>query len=155
MIIGFDILHTIPHLRWTPTGLGYKKYFITWSPVPKLYIHHLDPEPFSQNTYTLTTHNCAESHSEFLIKNPNLLWQNPQFFVTLHFKVNEDVNPTRTSHRGMNPTHYSLAIKELLQLEHERLIKPTSSHGHGKPFTSIKGLNKSEENFGLLSITFP
>lgn len=27
----------------------------------------------------------------------------------------------------MNPSHYSLAVQELLQLEQERLIKPTSS----------------------------
>lgn len=48
----------------------------------------------------------------------------PQFFI---FKKNEDINPTRASHRGMNPDHYDLAQKELAQLQQEGIIEPTTS----------------------------
>lgn len=48
----------------------------------------------------------------------------PQFFI---FNKNEDINPTRASHRGMNPDHYDLAQKELAQLQQEGLIEPTTS----------------------------
>ncbi|KAJ9567786.1 hypothetical protein OSB04_003752 [Centaurea solstitialis] len=38
---------------------------------------------------------CASSHTEFLMKNKNPLWLNPSFFVSLPFKQNEVVNPTK------------------------------------------------------------
>lgn len=73
LIIGFDILHTISHLRWTAEGLRYKNCCLPWSSIPNLYIHHIDPDPFSQITYDLLTYHCADSHSEFLTKHPNPL----------------------------------------------------------------------------------
>lgn len=126
-MVFYDILHTIPHLRWTAEGLRYKDFCLPWSSVPNLYIHHIDPDPFFQITSDLLTYHCADSHSEFLTKHSNPLWQNLRFFVRLPFKLNEDINPTKASHRGMNPIHYALAVQELQQLEQERLIEPTSS----------------------------
>ncbi|KAK9705313.1 hypothetical protein RND81_07G047500 [Saponaria officinalis] len=59
---------------------------------------------------------CAESHSEFLTKCSSPLWQNPEFFITLPLKKNEDINPTKVSHMGMNPDHYTLAFKKAEQV---------------------------------------
>ena len=63
------------------------------------------------------------SHFEFFLKNPNLLWKNLKFFIYLPFKKNEDVNPTKASHRGMNPEHLALATQELSTLLSEGLIE--------------------------------
>ena len=69
----------------------------------------------------------ANSHSEFLLKNPNPLWKNQKYFIYLPFKKNEDVNPTKTSHRGMNPEHLALVTQEVSTLLSEGLIEPTTS----------------------------
>ena len=55
---------------------------------------------------------------------------NPDFFIRLPFKKNEDVNPTKANHRGMNPkhlAHLALAKQEVSAFLTERLIEPTSS----------------------------
>ncbi|KAG6467771.1 hypothetical protein ZIOFF_074276 (mitochondrion) [Zingiber officinale] len=59
---------------------------------------------------------------------------------SLIFNKNEDINPTRTSHRGMNPDHFDLAQKELAQLG-----QPTTSQWACE-FMSTKGLNRFEAN---------
>ncbi|GJZ50583.1 putative zinc finger, CCHC-type containing protein [Tanacetum coccineum] len=56
----------------------------------------------------------AKTHPNLL--KPSPLWLNPSFFVSLPFKQNEDVNPTKASHHGMNPDHYQLAKEECEQL---------------------------------------
>lgn len=150
IIIGFDILHTIPHLQWTAEGLKYKDFCLSWSSVPNLFIHHLDSDPFSHITTELVTNHSNDSHSEFLTKHPNPLWQNSQFFVHLPFKLNEDINPTKASHRGMNPTHYALAVQELQQLEQERLIEPTSSPWACEAFYVNKRAKQAREKFRLV-----
>ena len=48
------------------------------------------------------------------------------FFIHLPFKKNEDVNPTKDSHRGMNPEHLVLAKQELSTILTEGLIEPTT-----------------------------
>ncbi|KAM7528317.1 hypothetical protein LguiB_031727 [Lonicera macranthoides] len=58
----------------------------------------------------LISQSYAESHVDFLVKCQHPLWQNANFFVTLPFKMTEDVNPTRASHSGMNPEHQALAL---------------------------------------------
>ena len=68
---------------------------------------------------------CPESHADFHYPNP--LWKIPQFFVQLPFKLNEDVNPTKATHRGMNPSDLVLVQQECSQLLAEGLIEPTSS----------------------------
>ena len=76
---------------------------------------------------TLTIKHQVHIPSEFLLKNPNPLWKNPKFFIYLPFKKNEDVNPTKASHRGMNLEHLALATQELSTLLAECLILPTTS----------------------------
>ena len=50
----------------------------------------------------------------------------PVFFIHLPFKKNEDVNPIKDSHGGMNPEHFVLAKQELSTLLTEGLIEPTT-----------------------------
>ncbi|KAL4649979.1 hypothetical protein ACB092_01G052900 [Castanea dentata] len=123
LLIGFDLLHQIPSLRWSSKGLLHKQHFLTWTQVPHLF----SVNPFDSLKAQIINECCAATHSEFLLKNPNPLWKNPVFFITLPFKKNEDVNPTKASHRGMNPEHLSLAKQELATLLSENLIEPTTS----------------------------
>ena len=85
-------------------------------------------DPFDSLKLQIISDYCANSYSEFLLKNPNLLWKNLKFFIYLPFKKNEDVNPIKASHRGMNPEHLALATQELSTLLFEGLIEPTTSH---------------------------
>ena len=119
LLIGYDLLHQIPSLRWSSKGLLHKQYLLTWTQVPV--------DPFDSLRFHIINDCCANSHSEFLLKNPNPLWKNPQFFIHLPFKKNEDVNPTKASHRGTNPEHLTLAKQELSTLLSEGLIEPTTS----------------------------
>ena len=123
ILIRFDLLHQIPSLRWSSKGLLHKLHLLTWTQVPHLFTVDL----FDYLKLQIINDCCANSHSEFLLKNPNPLWKNPKFFIHLPFKKNEDVNPTRASHRGMNPAHLTLAKKELSTLLSEGLIEPTAS----------------------------
>ncbi|KAK2657902.1 hypothetical protein Ddye_010954 [Dipteronia dyeriana] len=49
----------------------------------------------------------TNSHADF--KHPKPLWQNPDFFIKLPFKLNEDVNPSKASHSRISPTDLQLA----------------------------------------------
>ena len=101
LLIGFDILHQIPSLRWLSKGLLHKQHFLTWTQVPHLFV----VDPYDSLRFQIINDCCANSHSDFLLKNPNPLWMNPYFFIHLPFKKNEDVNPMKASHRGMNLEH--------------------------------------------------
>ncbi|KAG8472716.1 hypothetical protein CXB51_034748 [Gossypium anomalum] len=57
----------------------------------------------------------------------NPLWKNPEFFINLPFKKNEDINPTKASHTGMNPEHLLLAQQECKELQQQDLIEPSDS----------------------------
>ncbi|KAJ9550757.1 hypothetical protein OSB04_014802 [Centaurea solstitialis] len=125
LLVGFDILHTLPNIRFAKEGLRYKSFLNPWSSVPKLYMAtSVNTEVIKQQIIQTS---CASSHTEFLTKNKNPLWLNPSFFVSLPFKQNEDVNPTKASHPGMNPEHYQLAIKECTELVEQSIIEPTTS----------------------------
>jgi len=119
LLLGFDILHQLPALRWSKHGLTSPPHFLPWTHIPKLY--HLSYDPAVQ----MLQSSCATSHSTFSHKYP--LWKNEQIFVHLPFKLNEDVKPTTASHRGMAPELYQQATKELAQLQTEGIIEPTSS----------------------------
>ena len=123
LLIGFDLLHQIPSLRWSSKGLMHKQHLLTWTQVPHLFTVDF----FDSLKLQIITDCCANNHSEFLLKNSNPLWKNPKFFIYLPFKKNEDVNPTKASHRGMNPEHLALATQELSTLLSEGLIEPTTS----------------------------
>ena len=123
LLIGFDILHQIPSLRWSSKVLSHKQHLLTWTQVPHLFV----VDPYDSLRFQIINDCCVNSHSEFLQKNPDPLWMNPDFFIHLPFKKNEEVNPTKASHRGMNPKHLALAKQEISTLLTEGLIEPTSS----------------------------
>ena len=128
--IGFDLFHHIPCLKWSSKGLLHKQHLLTWPQVPHLF----SVDPFDSLRIQIIKDCCANSHSEFLLKNPNPLWKNPNFFIHLPFKKNEDVNLTTASHRGMNPEHLVLAKQKLSTLLSEGLIEPKASPWACKAF---------------------
>ncbi|GJX60433.1 putative reverse transcriptase domain, viral movement protein [Tanacetum coccineum] len=129
LLIGFDILHKLPNLRWSGEGLHYRSFFNPWTAMHRLFVASITPPIFNINSIKqrLIQTCCASSHTEFLTKHPSPLWLNPSFFVSLPFKQNEDVNPTKASHAGMNPDHYQLAKEECEQLFSQGIIEPTTS----------------------------
>ncbi|GJY69753.1 putative zinc finger, CCHC-type containing protein [Tanacetum coccineum] len=129
LLIGFDILHKLPNLRWSGEGLHYRSFFNPWTAMHRLFVASITPPIFNINSIKqrLIQTCCASSYTEFLTKHPSPLWLNPSFFVSLPFKQNEDVNPTKASHPGMNPDHYQLAKEECEQLVSQGIIEPTTS----------------------------
>jgi hypothetical protein len=53
--------------------------------------------------------------------------KNEEFFVKLPFKLNEDINPTKASHRGITPDNLKLTKEECSQLLKLGLIELTQS----------------------------
>ncbi|KAH0665236.1 hypothetical protein KY285_026442 [Solanum tuberosum] len=51
----------------------------------------------------LVEESCDDSHREFMKKHDKTLWLNEEFFIRLPPKRNENINPTRAIHSGMNP----------------------------------------------------
>ncbi|GJZ18952.1 putative zinc finger, CCHC-type containing protein [Tanacetum coccineum] len=129
LLIGFDILHKLPNLRWSGEVLHYRSFFNPWTAMHRLFVASITPPIFNISSIKqrLIQTCCASSHTEFLTKHPSPLWLNPSFFVSLPFKQNEDVNPTKASHPGMNPDHYQLAKEECEQLVSQGIIEPTTS----------------------------
>ncbi|KAL4319493.1 hypothetical protein GQ457_18G015440 [Hibiscus cannabinus] len=97
----------------------------------------------------LKARSCAESHEDFLSKCDHPLWQNPEFYVKLPFKKNEDINPTKASHAGMNPEHQKLAIAECSELLQQGLIEPSDSQWACEAFYVNK---RSEQARGKLRL---
>nr|GEU88583.1 putative reverse transcriptase domain, viral movement protein [Tanacetum cinerariifolium] len=151
LLIGFDILHKLPNLCWISEGLHYRSFFNTWTAMHRLFVASITPPIFNINIIKqrLIQTCCASSHTEFLTKHPLPLWLNPSFFVSLPFKQNEDVNPTKASHPGMNPDHYQLAKEECEQLVSQGIIKPTTSPWACKAFYVNK---RSEQVRGKLRL---
>ena len=123
LLIGFDLLHQIPSLKWSSKGLMHKQHLFTWTQVPHLFTMG----PIDSLKLQIISDCCANRHSKFLLKNPNHLWKNQKFFIYLPFKKNEDVNPIKASHRRVNQEHLALATQELSTLLFEGLIEPTAS----------------------------
>ena len=69
LLIGFDLLHQISNLRWSLKGLLHKQHLLTWTQVPHLFI----VDPFDSLRLQIISDCCANSHYEFLLKNPNPL----------------------------------------------------------------------------------
>ncbi|KAG8498470.1 hypothetical protein CXB51_005019 [Gossypium anomalum] len=101
--------------------------------------------------HPFATH-LINSHSEFLNKCPNPLWKNSELFIHLPFKKNEDINPTKASHQGMNPNHLLLAEQECKDLQQQDLIEPLDSQWAFEAFYVNK---RSEQIRGKLRLTFP
>ena len=85
-------------------------------------------EPYDSLRFQIINDFSANSHFDFFLENPNPLWMNPDFFIHFPFKKKrKDVNPTKASHREMNPKHLALAKQEISTLLTKGPIEPTSS----------------------------
>ncbi|KAK8504932.1 hypothetical protein V6N12_033186 [Hibiscus sabdariffa] len=107
------------------------------------------PEEIKLLLEGLKARSCAESHEDFLSKCDHPLWNNPEFYVKLPFKKNEDVNPTKASHTGMNPQHQKLAEAECNELLQQGLIEPSDSQWTCEAFYVNK---RSEQARGKLRL---
>ncbi|XP_057989380.1 uncharacterized protein LOC131172506 [Hevea brasiliensis] len=92
LLIGFDLYQQAKHLKILPTGLKYKRNFQPFTSVPRLY-SLADASAEFQEHKELLLRSCVDSHAHFHHRHP--LWQNPDFFVNLPFKLNEDINPMK------------------------------------------------------------
>ncbi|KAL0453998.1 UNVERIFIED_CONTAM: polyprotein [Sesamum latifolium] len=125
LLIGFDLYHKAQRLQVLPTGLKYKRYFQPFSTILRIFSIVDAQAPYTDITNQLKQC-CADSHADF--KHPHPLWKNPEFFIQLPFKLNEDANPIKASHPGMTPDDLALAREECSQLLALGLIKPTKSN---------------------------
>ncbi|KAK0590074.1 hypothetical protein LWI29_022372 [Acer saccharum] len=124
ILIGWDVFRQSKSLRILPTRIRFKRNFKTFSEIPKIFpLSEIQP-PFDQIPANLLRL-CADDHATF--SHPSPLWKNPDFFIKLHFKLNEDINPTKVSHSGMSPTNLQMAHKECNELLRQGLIEHTSS----------------------------
>ncbi|KAG8488204.1 hypothetical protein CXB51_018358 [Gossypium anomalum] len=147
LIIGFDLYTKIKNLRILPDGIRFKTFFQSYVHIPKLF--SLQTEKTLQIIQEIREKSCANSHSEFLAKCPNPLWKNPDFFINLPFKKNEDINPTKASHTGMNPEHLLLAQQECKEFQQQDLIEPSNSQWACEAFYVNK---RSEQIRGKLRL---
>ncbi|OMO87787.1 Zinc finger, CCHC-type [Corchorus capsularis] len=117
-----------------------------------VYLEYM-PVPFQQIRQKLVLISCAENHSEFLLKCEKPLWKNPEFFISLPFKKSESINPTKSSHSGMNPDHLKIAIEECSQLQSQGLIEPTTSSWSSDKDSHEKLLQRFQQivqDFGIM-----
>ncbi|KAG8493198.1 hypothetical protein CXB51_010612 [Gossypium anomalum] len=147
LILGFDLYTKIKSLRILPDGIRFKTFFQPFVHIPKLF--SLQSEKTFQIIQEIREKSCANSHSEFLAKCSNPLWKNLDFFINLPFKKNEDINPTKASHIGMNPEHLLLAEQECKELQQQDLIEPSNSQWACEPFYVNK---RSEQIRGKLRL---
>ncbi|KAK4384088.1 polyprotein [Sesamum angolense] len=97
-----------------PIGIRFFPECIIWMHVIGSKLHGRDllidaPAPYVDIANKLKQC-CADSHADF--KHPHPLWKNPEFFIQLPFKLNEDANPIKASHPGMTPDDLVLAREE-------------------------------------------
>ena len=122
--VGEKILHLIKNLFLTSSGVRYKQMFLPYIDTLRLYALSEIPSPYSYISHKFLEF-CPENHSQF--HHPSPLWKNEQFFIHLPFKLNEDINPIKTSHPGMSPSDLLLAKQECSQLLQQGLIASPDS----------------------------
>ncbi|KAK9045324.1 hypothetical protein V6N11_059209 [Hibiscus sabdariffa] len=148
LVVGFDIYTQARFLRIVSDGLRYKQMFKPFVDISRLFL--VQPtEEIKLLLEGLKARSCAESHEDFLSKCDHPLWNNPEFYVKLPFKKNEDVNPTKASHTGMNPEHQNLAEAECNELLQQGLIEPSDSQWACEAFYVNK---RSEQARGKLRL---
>ncbi|KAK4384628.1 polyprotein, partial [Sesamum angolense] len=125
LLIGFDLYHKAQKLQVLPRGLKYKRYFQPFSTIPRIFAIADAQAPYADIANKLKQC-CADSHADF--KHPHPLCKNPEFFIQLPFKLNEDANPIKASHPGMISDDLVLAREECNQLLVLGLIEPTKSN---------------------------
>ncbi|KAL4318901.1 hypothetical protein GQ457_18G021790 [Hibiscus cannabinus] len=150
ILLGFDIFNQVRLLRITPRGIEYRRMFKPFVQIERLFLTQ-STEEVQSLIEDLKARSCAESHEDFLSKCDHPLWQNPEFYVKLPFKKNEDINPTKASHTGMNPEHQKLAIAECSELLQQGLIEPSDSQWACEAFYVNK---RSEQARGKLRLIF-
>ncbi|RDX83586.1 hypothetical protein CR513_35475, partial [Mucuna pruriens] len=122
ILIGMDIYSAANKLQILSTGVRYKKEVKPFTEALKLFSlteAHAEIEEIKKK-------NVLFIHEEFT--HPNPIWKNPDFFIRLPFKLNEDVNPTKATHPGMTPSDLLLARQECHELLRQGLIEPTQSN---------------------------
>ena len=107
------------------------------------------PNTFEEIKLKIILTSSANSHSEFLLKCPNLLWKNPDFYISLPFKKDETANSTKANHLGMNPDHLKQVVDECSQLLSQELIEATTSSWACEAFYVNK---RSEQVCGKLRL---
>ena len=69
------------------------------------------------------------------------------FFISLPFKKNEDINPTKASHVEMNFEYQQMTIRECEELKQRGLLENTTSPQACHAFyVKKRSQNKQEEN---------
>nr|QJS95220.1 polyprotein [Petunia vein clearing virus] len=149
LLIGFDIYRQLNNkLRIGADGIRWKNQFKRYTEIPRLFQLTTSNE-LQQLEDVIKNQLCAESHVDFLSKCSHPLWLNQDFFIKLPFKKNENINPTKASHSGMNPEHLQLAIKECDELQQFDLIEPSDSQWACEAFYVNK---RSEQVRGKLRL---
>ncbi|KAK8982972.1 hypothetical protein V6N11_054957 [Hibiscus sabdariffa] len=148
LVVGFDIYRQAKFLRIVPDGLKYKQMFKPFVDISRLFL--VQPtEEIELLLEELKAKSCADSHEDFISKCDHPLWRNPEFYVKLPFKKNEDINPTKMSHTWMNPEHQKLAEAECNELLQQGLIEPSDSQWACEAFYVNK---RSEQVRGKLRL---
>ncbi|KAL4378433.1 hypothetical protein GQ457_02G038020 [Hibiscus cannabinus] len=148
LVVGFDIYAQAKVLRIVPEGLRFRQLFKPFVDIPRLFL--VQPtEEIKLLLEDLKEKSCADSHKDFLSKCDHPLWMNPEFFVKLPFKKNEDINPTKASHTCMNPEHLKLAEAECDELLQQGLIESADSQWACEAFYVNK---RSEQARGKLRL---
>ncbi|XP_033508881.1 uncharacterized protein [Nicotiana tomentosiformis] len=107
LIVGFVILRQLKdQLQIRANGITFKKQFKPYSEIPRHQI--TNDEQIKEIEKNLIEHSYVESHKDFMKKGKSPLLKNEEFFVKLPFKENENINPTKSSHSGMNLDHLQL-----------------------------------------------
>ncbi|KAK9043368.1 hypothetical protein V6N11_071713 [Hibiscus sabdariffa] len=146
LVVGFDVYTQAKFLRIIPEGLRYKQMLKPFVDISRLFL--VQPtEEIKVLLEELKGKSCVESHEDFLSKCNHPLWRNSEFYVKLPFKKNEDVNPTKASHIGINPEHQRLAEAECNKLLQQGLIEPSDSQWACEAFYVNK---RSEQARGKL-----
>ncbi|KAK0604186.1 hypothetical protein LWI29_012913 [Acer saccharum] len=113
ILLGWDVFCQSKSLRILPTGIRYKKDFKAFSDVPKIFPLSEIQSPFELIQKKLLKL-CADRHATF--SHPSSVLKNPDFFIKLPFKLNEDNNPMKATHSGMSPSDLQLANEECNEL---------------------------------------
>ncbi|MED6154190.1 hypothetical protein PIB30_109820, partial [Stylosanthes scabra] len=113
VLFGYDAYYRTRGVSIWPDGLKYKKQFLPFS--NSMSISELSNAPSEyEGIQQRLLKVCCESHDQF--PHPHPLWKNQEFFIKLPFKKNEDINPTKATHSGMNPDDLKLAKEECAAL---------------------------------------
>ncbi|XP_048229074.1 uncharacterized protein LOC125369846 [Ricinus communis] len=147
ILIGFDVYHQAQKLQILPTVIKFKRQFRPYTETSNLFSVTNTIPPFLPYTEKFLQF-CPESHSHF--QHPLPLWKNPQFYISLPFKLNEDINPTKATHMGMSPTDLALARSECLTLLQQGLIEPTTSQWACQAFYVEKRSERIQEKKRLV-----